>query len=107
MTPNEQKMWYEIAQAIEPYCINGGGFIYDNFEEPSVVGFEITTFANRLSIKALIPDVVTETFIFEIEDDIRLNQLQKQAEGKGYYDYKTLNWVDAPGTFEGIEDKPG
>ena len=104
MTPNEQKMWYEIAQAMEPYCVNGAGFIYGYVEDPECKGFSLKHLpgTNDIGMSAYYLDSAT----FPIEEDIRLYQLQKQAEGKGYYDHKTLNWVDPPGTFEGMEDKP-
>lgn len=43
MTPNEQSMWRDIAEAIEPYCVNGAGFIRESYEDEGNIGFYMET----------------------------------------------------------------
>ena len=53
MTPNNQRMWYDIAEAIEPYCVNGAGYIRDYVEDPNVWGFKLLDGIGGLNINAL------------------------------------------------------
>ena len=106
MTPNEQAMWNSVSEAIEPYCVDGAQYIRDYCEHEEFDGFTITGgMGEPRSLKITVYLKEPMWKYFPIEDDLRIYQLQKQAEGKGYYDHKTLNWVDAPGTFEGLPDE--
>jgi len=68
MTPNEQAMWRDIAETIEPYCVNGGGFIRKYFEDAKCEGFVLRSFVNtnELAIDAMFIDAA----VFPIEEII-------------------------------------
>lgn len=85
MTPNEQAMWLDIAEAIEPYCVNGAGYIKDHFEDEICIGFDIIT--KNSKIRLLARNCADEE-IFEIEEDLR------------------IFYKDPPGTFEGMPNDP-
>lgn len=100
MTPNEQKMWHEISETITPYCVDGAGYILGFHEDPNCLGFSFVQNHGSVYIKALGCPGDGEDF--PIEEDFRIYQELKKIEGKGYYDSKTLNWVEPPGMFEGL-----
>lgn len=85
MTPNEQRMWHDIAEVIEPYCVNGAGFIKDYFDDPICEGFTITApiaEPSQLKITCYLEGPLQE--YFRIEEDLR------------------IFYKDKPGTFEGL-----
>lgn len=83
MTPNEQAMWQDIAEAIEPYCVNGAGYIRDYYEDEECIGFEISQHGyHTLKIRPVNVNMKEEEFI--IEEDLR------------------IFYKDPPGTFEGM-----
>jgi hypothetical protein len=106
MNPNEQNMWREIADIIEPYCINGAGYIRDYYEDEHCKGFTMRINASG-NLYLIAKGIKTEGDVFLIEDDIRQYVFQKSLaeERKGHYDPNTLNYVDPPGTFEGLSDE--
>lgn len=83
MTPNEQAMWHDIAEAIEPYCVNGAGFIRDYFEDPICEGFTITApiaEPSQLKITCYMEEPLQQ--YFPIEEDLRIFNKDKP----GYFE---------------------
>lgn len=65
MTPNEQAMWRDIAEAIAPYCVNASELIIDYFENGKCTGFRLSQEIGHLYIK---PWGIDEDYrIFPIE----------------------------------------
>ena len=83
MTPNEQAMWRDIAEAIEPYCVNGAGFIKDYYEDETNIGFYLEMREpNSITIGIIGKPLLGNNF--PIEEDLRIFN------------------KDKPGTFEGM-----
>jgi hypothetical protein len=82
MTPNEQRMWNDIAEAIEPYCVNGAGYIRNYYEDSKCIGFDIITKNSKIR---LLARRCADEEVFDIEEDLR------------------IFYKDPPGTFEGLK----
>jgi hypothetical protein len=76
-------MWHDIAEAIEPYCVNGAGYIRDYFEDENCTGFSMINF-NRGELGIRAQTVDREAHVYPIEEDLR------------------IFYKDKPGTFEGL-----
>jgi hypothetical protein len=77
-------MWRDIAEAIEPYCVNGAGFIRDRYEE-DIIGFYMENHNRGMLTIGLIGSPIN-VIELPIEEDMR------------------IFYKDPPGTFEGIPD---
>ena len=82
MTPNEQAMWHDIAEAIEPYCVNGAGFIRDYFEDEGNIGFYMETRDPGSITIGLIgkPELAVS---LPVEEDLRIFNKDRLGEFEG------------------------
>ncbi len=82
MSPNERAMWRDIAEAIEPYCVNGAGFIRDRYES-DIPGFYMENHEPGILNIGIIGSAINVVQL-PIEEDLR------------------IFYKDPPGTFEGM-----
>lgn len=88
MTPTEQAMWHDIAEAIEPYCVNGAGYMKDSYEDPECLGFSITSDGDHLKITVYMHEPIWK--YFPIEEDLRIFNKDKP----GYFEGMPINGAE-------------
>lgn len=89
MTPNEQAMWHDIAEAIEPYCVNGAGMIRDHYEQEDCEGFSLLSDNNVLRIQSHFNECITNKF--PIEEGLRIFNKDKP----GYFEGMPIDGNEA------------
>ena len=73
-------MWLDIAEAIEPYCVNGAGYIRDHYENDDCQGFTITTDRSLITITGYFHEPIWVSF--PLEQDLRIFNKDKP----GYFE---------------------
>ena len=84
MTPTEQAMWHDIAEAITPYCVDGAQYIKDYVEDENCKGFVLNQMEEKVKIRLRASNIDLDFKEFPIEEDLRIFN------------------KDKPGTFEGM-----
>lgn len=99
MSENQKAMWEAVADAIEPFCVNGGGIIRDylcmnNLESSESEGFKLWNEIDHdedgmeYEVLRIMPSnyhADSSGYTFPIEEDIRLIQDKVFKDRDGNY----------------------
>ncbi len=92
MRLEDQYFWQSIQEAIDERYPDIGGYIVDFAEEDACEGFELRVHNGKIAIKVIGIDHPARY------DKTYLTETERQ------YNPFSLNYIDPPGTFEGIPE---